>query len=280
MPENRWLMPGRPLVIAHRGHCIEVPENTLEAYIRAIELGAQMIECDVNMTRDRQLVMIHDWALDRTTNGSGPVRARTVDEIRALDAGSSFAPEFAGLRVPTTADTIELAREAGISMCFEVKGSTPAEFLETAEALVDLLTERNALGWAFMSSYDHEALRAARARVPELMLAPERLPDDAPPDPTEAVRQATSLGAPVLQNHWRFLTAELIRALHSEEIAIWSWPTTEPASITASIAAGVDALMGDDVAAMVGAVAALEASRVDIEREHAAGSKSLVEPAS
>jgi glycerophosphoryl diester phosphodiesterase len=261
MPVNPWLMPGRPLVIAHRGHSIEVPENTLEAYIRAIELGTQMIECDVNMTRDGELVMIHDSTLDRTTTGSGPVRAVTLDDVRGLDAGSWFGPEFAGLRVPTTVDTIELAREAGIAMCFEVKGATPEEFLRTAEALVELLAARGALEWALMSSYDHDALRRARARVPELMLAPERLPDNVPPDPPEAVRQATALGAPILQNHWRFLTPELISELHGSQVAIWSWPTTEPESIALSIAAGVDALMGDDVAAMVGAVAGLEASR-------------------
>jgi glycerophosphoryl diester phosphodiesterase len=77
MSANPWLRAERPLVIAHRGHSIEVPENTLEAYRRAIELGAEMIECDVNMTRDGELVMIHDWTLDRTTRphrAGGPRR--------------------------------------------------------------------------------------------------------------------------------------------------------------------------------------------------------------
>jgi glycerophosphoryl diester phosphodiesterase len=257
---NPWLMGSRPLVIAHRGHSIEVPENTLEAYRRAIELGTGMIECDVNRTADGQLVMIHDWTLDRTTDGRGPVRGLTLDEVGRLDAGSSFGPEFAGLRVPTTVDTIELAREAGILMCFEVKGETPDEYAGTAEMLVDLLAERKALEWAFMSSYDHAALARARARVPELLLAPERLPDDVPADPIEAARQATELGAPVLQNHWRFLAPELLRELHDQGIALWAWPTTEEPAIAASIAAGVDGVMGDDVAAMVRAVAALGAA--------------------
>ncbi len=259
MTTNPWLRAERPLVIAHRGHSIDVPENTFPAYRRAIELGTEMIECDVNMTRDGELVMIHDWTLDRTTDGSGPVRALTLDEVGRLDAGSWLGPEFTGLRVPTTADTIELAREAGILMCFEVKGETTDEFRRVAEALADLLAERDALEWALMSSYDHEALASARARVPELRFAPERLPDDVPPDPAEAVRQASALGAPVLQNHWRFLTPELVSGLHDHEIAIWAWPTTEEPSIAASIAAGVDGVMGDDVAAMVRAVAALEA---------------------
>jgi glycerophosphoryl diester phosphodiesterase len=260
MTPNRWLRPASPLVIAHRGHSIAVPENTLEAYRQAIEIGTDMIECDVNMTRDGVLVMIHDWTVDRTTDGSGAVSGLTFEEIGRLDAGSWFGPEYRGLRIPTTVDTIELGREAGTSMCFEVKGGTPSEFERVAEALADLLAERDALDWAFMSSYDHDALVRARDRAPELLFAPERLPDDVPPDPGEAIRQATALGAPVLQNHWRFLTPQLIRGLHDHEIAVWAWPTTTDSEIATGIAAGVDGLMGDDVAAMVRAVAGLGAS--------------------
>jgi len=260
MSGNRWLRADRPVVIAHRGHSIAVPENTLEAYRRAIELGAEMIECDVNITRDGELVMIHDWTLDRTTNGSGPVGALTLEAIRELDAGAWFAPEFTGLRVPTTIEAIELGREAGIAMCFEVKGGSPEMYARTAEALADLLVARDALRWAFMSSYDHEALALARRRVPELLLAPERLPDDVPAVPDEAIRQATALDAEVLQNHWRFLTPALVDALHGAGIAIWAWPTTADSEIAASLEARVDGVMGDDVAAMVRAVQALPAS--------------------
>jgi glycerophosphoryl diester phosphodiesterase len=248
------------LIIAHRGHSIDVPENTLEAYRRAIELGAEMIECDVNMTRDGELVMIHDWMLDRTTDATGRVEDRTLAELAAVDAGARFHPAVARLRIPTTAETLDLARDAGILMCFEVKGETPAHYRRVAEALVDLFVAKDALGWAFMSSYDHEAMAAAKRKVPELMLAPERLPDDVPPDPAEAIRQATALGAPVLQNHWRFLTPELVAGLHGRGIGIWAWPTTEEEAIVASLDAGVDGVMGDDVAAMVRLVGDRDAS--------------------
>jgi glycerophosphoryl diester phosphodiesterase len=260
MTANPWLTRSHPLAIAHRGHSIAVPENTLEAYRRAIELGVEMIECDVNMTRDGELVMIHDWTVDRTTDGTGRVRDLSLEEIAALDAGSWFGAEFSGLRVPTTAETIELAREAQILMCFEVKGETPADYLRTGEALADLLAGRDALEWAFMSSYDHEALAAAKARVPDLLLAPERLPDDVPPPPGEGLRQAQALGSPVLQNHWRFVTPELVQSLHDQDIALWTWPTTEESEIARSLADGVDGVMGDDAGALVRAVTAFEAA--------------------
>ena len=251
MTPNPWIGRARPLTIAHRGHSIAVPENTLEAYRRAIELGVDMIECDVNRTKDGVLVMIHDWTLDRTTTATGRVEDLTLDEIRALDAGSRFDPSFAGVRVPTTAETLDLAREAGVVMCFEVKGETPAHFRRVAEELADLFVAKDALGWAFMSSYDHDALAAAKAKVPELMLAPERLPDDVPAVLPEAVRQAAALGAEVIQNHWRFVTPELVDALHADGIGIWTWPTTEDEGIIRSLDAGVDGVMGDDVSAMV-----------------------------
>ncbi|HET8785744.1 MAG TPA: glycerophosphodiester phosphodiesterase family protein [Candidatus Limnocylindrales bacterium] len=248
---NPWVGRDRPLIIAHRGHSIAVPENTLEAYRRAIELGAEMIECDVNRTKDGELVMIHDWTLDRTTSGSGRVEESTLVEIRDLDAGSSFDPSFAGLRIPTTAETLDLAREAGILMCFEVKGETPEHFRRVAEQLVELFIEKDALAWAFMSSYDHEALAAAKAKAPELMLAPERLPDHVPVDLPEALRQAEALGAEVLQNHWRYVSRELVDTLHADDVALWTWPTTEDEGIIRSLDAGVDGVMGDDVSAMV-----------------------------
>ena len=174
MSGNPWIGRDRPLIIAHRGHSIAVPENTLEAYRRAIELGVEMIECDVNRTKDGELVMIHDWTLDRTTNGSGRVEDLTLAEVQALDAGSVVRSRRSPVSAfPTTAETLDLAREAGILMCFEVKGETPAHFRRVAEQLVELFVAKDALGWAFMSSYDHDAMAAAKAKVPELMLAPE-----------------------------------------------------------------------------------------------------------
>jgi glycerophosphoryl diester phosphodiesterase len=258
--QNRWLRASNPIVVAHRGHSAEVPENTVAAYRRAIELGAEMIECDVNMTHDGELVMIHDWRLDRTTDGSGRVRDATLDEIRRLDAGSWFGDEFRGLTVPTTEETLHLAAEAGIMMCFEVKGEDTAEADRIADALVDLLVAHDALGWALMSSYHHGAMARAIARVPELILAPERLPDDVPAEPGDTLEQATRLGAPIIQNHWQFLTPELVGHLHANDIAIFAWPTTTDAEIAASLEVGVDGVMGDDVGAMVRAVAALPAA--------------------
>ncbi len=251
MSTNPWLREYRPLSVAHRGHSIAYPENTLEAYRKAIELGVEMIECDVNITSDGTLVMMHDPTLDRTTTGTGRVSASTWDEIQRLEAGTKFKPEFAGVRVPSTEETLLLYKEAGILSCFEVKGGDADESNRIALGVTELFIKHDMLEKAFLSSYHHEALRVAQSKCPDLLLAPERLPDDAPGDPPEAVRQAKLFSAPVLQHQYTVLTAEVVRVLHENEIAVWSWSTNDEASMLFSIELGADALMGDDVELML-----------------------------
>lgn len=251
MSTNAWIREHRPLSVAHRGHSIAYPENTLQAYRKAIELGVEMIECDVNLTRDGTLVMMHDSTLDRTTTGTGRVSASTWEEIQRLDAGGKFKSEFAGVRVPSTEETLLLYKEAGILSCFEVKGADGDESDRIALGLVDLFIKHNMLDRAFLSSYHHEALHVAQSKCPELLLAPERLPDDAPPDPSEAVRQAKVFDAPVIQHQYTVLNVEVVQALHENEIAVWSWSTTDEPSMVYSIDLRADALMGDDVELML-----------------------------
>ena len=248
---NRWLRADDPLVIAHRGQSVDAPENTLEAYRRAARLGADMIEADVGMTRDGVLVMMHDATIDRTTNGRGDLRELTLDEIRRFDAGSWFGVEFAGLNVPTTEETLTLARELRVMMCFEAKGGSADESAEIAIAVARLLARSDFLDRGFIAAFEHSALAAAKRVVPKLLIAPERLPEGAPCRPEEAVEQASDLDAPVLQSHHRLLTNELVDTLHGAGIAIWSWPTSEPESIAASVAFHADGLMGDDVSMMI-----------------------------
>lgn len=88
-------------VAAHRGNSKYFPENTMAAFRSAVALEPDMIEIDLHMTRDGHIVMMHDHKVDRTTNGEGLIREMTLDEIRALDAGSWKGEEFKGEKVPT-----------------------------------------------------------------------------------------------------------------------------------------------------------------------------------
>ena len=122
---TRWdFPPGSlplPLVIAHRGDVTNAPENTIPAFKKALDLGADGIELDVRLTKDEKLVVFHDRRLERTSNGSGPVNHYTQAEVRALDTGSWFGHEFAGERPPTLDEVFE---------------SMPADFLINVEMKV------------------------------------------------------------------------------------------------------------------------------------------------
>ena len=96
-----------PLIIAHRGDVSNAPENTLSAFCSAYERGADGVELDVRLTRDRQLVVFHDRALKRTGGRRGLVSNATLEEVRALDVGAWFSPDFRGERAPTLDEVFE-----------------------------------------------------------------------------------------------------------------------------------------------------------------------------
>ena len=96
----------KSLIIGHRGASADAPENTLAAFNRAFELGADGIELDVTLTKDGIPVVIHDDRVDRTTNGRGLVKEMTLAQIKQLDAGAWFAEKYRGEKIPTLAETL------------------------------------------------------------------------------------------------------------------------------------------------------------------------------
>ncbi|MBG56192.1 MAG: hypothetical protein CL935_03565 [Deltaproteobacteria bacterium] len=113
----------RPWVVAHRGYSARFPENTASAFDAAISAGADMIELDVCITKDRVPVVIHDQTLERTTDGAGMVSELNLSELKKLDAGSWFSPEFKGESIPTL-EEILLQIRGKISVNIEIKPET------------------------------------------------------------------------------------------------------------------------------------------------------------
>ncbi len=256
-PANRWRNHRRPLVIAHRGHSTGAPEQTRASYVDACRRGAHMIEADVRRSRDGHLVLLHDATVDRTTNGHGPVAELGFDELRRLDAGGWFAAEFTGEQVPSLDELFDLAYLEGIALCLEAKGETPRERTVIACSVAARIAERGRLDQDVLASFDHVALATAVRKVPGLQTAPDRLPERGPSSAPALAGQARLAGAQIIQHHHADLYADVVEATHAAGLAIWAWPTTSSAEIERALALGVDAVMGDDVTAMVSAVAAL-----------------------
>ena len=237
----------RQRIIAHRGHKTEAPEQTMAAYRMAADLGAEMIEADVQLSRDGIAVMMHDWTIERTTNGHGPVGALDWAEIAQLDAGSWFGPRFAGERVPRLDELFELAAERGVALCLEAKGETLAANLEVSRRIGREIARRGRLDIDVLASFDHEALRVAASDVTGLRTAPDRLPEHGPSTAEVLLKQARAVGAPIIQHHFADLRPEVAAEVQAAGVEIWAWPPTTPEEVAVAIASGAIGIMGDDV---------------------------------
>jgi glycerophosphoryl diester phosphodiesterase len=240
----------KPRVIAHRGHSSGAPEQTLAAFRQAIDLGAEMIEADVRRSRDRRLVLCHDARVDRTTNGTGRVSELTFAELRRFDAGSWFDDGYAGELVPSLDELYDLAVDAGVALCLEVKGETEDEQLAIAHAVAQEIAARSRLEDDYLSSFNHGALAAAAGAFPGLRTAPDRLPERGPADAAGVVAQARAIDATVVQHHHEDLDATTVAEVHTAGVAVWAWPPLTRAEIERVVALDVDGVMGDDVAAI------------------------------
>jgi len=142
------------VLMAHRGNSGLAPENTLAAFAKALETRARWVELDVHLTADGRVVVMHDGTVDRTTDGSGAIVDLTLAQIKALDAGSWFGPEFAGEPVPTLAEVVELLRDR-IRINVEIKSAADPE---SAAKVVGILRDGGVLEQSIISSFGLEAL--------------------------------------------------------------------------------------------------------------------------
>lgn len=109
-------------VAAHRGYSEKYPENTMLAFKKAVELGVDQIETDIRVTKDGELVLHHDYELDRTTNGTGHVRDTNLSDVLKVDAGIKKGPEFSGEKIPTLIEFLEYTKDIpGLTIDFELK---------------------------------------------------------------------------------------------------------------------------------------------------------------
>ncbi|RED66367.1 glycerophosphodiester phosphodiesterase family protein [Cohnella lupini] len=141
------------IVAGHRGYKSEYPENTILAFEKALELGVDMIEFDLRLSKDGFVVIIHDETVNRTTNGTGEVSSFSLAELKQLDAGGWFNERFAGLPIPTLEELCELLeRYPHVLLNVEIKPSIHSE--EVADKAVALLETKELLDRCVFTSFD------------------------------------------------------------------------------------------------------------------------------
>lgn len=226
------------LNIAHRGASAQAPENTMAAFEKAIELGADVIELDLHVSCDGDLVVIHDETLDRTTDGQGPVHVRSLQELKRLDAGRWFGEGFAGQRIPTLVEVLD--RFAGkVPLALEVKAGS-AFFHGIEERVVSVLRERQVMSQVAVASFDHHALLRLKELEPCLRTAallvgrPVSMSALAGPSKADAMALEFSL-----------VTKTEVDACRAAGLQCVVWVVNEPAQMRYFIDLGVDGIITD-----------------------------------
>jgi len=217
----------------------------MAAFRLALQMKVDFLELDVQMTRDGELVAIHDPSLDRTTNGKGPVAEKTLAQLKELDAGSWFnkafsakaRPEYAGQRIPTLQEIIDLAKGDPVSFYIETKNPElyPAEF---EARLLDLLRRNHVHKRTVIQSFSPHSLEKIKSldrSIPTALLV-----ETPEPDPVDA---AVRPGANELAIDYRLLTPELAGRARDRGLTITVWTVNEEEDFRRMIRLGVDRII-------------------------------------
>ncbi len=160
--------PGKTLVFGHRGAMAYAPMNTLASFQLAYEQGADGIELDVHFSKDRQLIVLHDFTVDATTDGHGPASDFTLSDLKRLDAGSWFSPAFAGETIPTLDEVFDSVG-GKLLMNIEIK-SRFAEPEALNCAVADCIRRHKMVERSLVSSFDPKLLKGFRTICPDVMM--------------------------------------------------------------------------------------------------------------
>ena len=244
----RRSVTGRVSVVAHRGLSAVAPENTMAAFRLAADVGCDLLEFDVHLTKDDALVVIHDDTLDRTTNGRGWVRDHTLAQIRALDASYGNAA-YAGERVPALDELVGWAKAAGITLSLEIKQPTPAtgrpKYPHIAERVADMLTAHGMTARALVHSFDHPTVRQMRELLPDLATAVNYGGGTF----TDPLLLGAAADASGIGGWWAWVSPAVCDAAHRREMHAHAWGMADPPdpdAVALLVRAGVDSLDASD----------------------------------
>lgn len=227
----------RPLVIGHRGASSDAPENTIAAFELALDQGADGIELDVHLSGDEQPVVIHDFTLERTTDGAGPVSGHSVRELKRLDAGGWVDRRFRGQRVQTLQEVLERFRDRA-RFWIELKGGS-ALYPGIEERVVSMVEIYDVVDRVLVQSFDHAALARVRALNREIPVG--ALVGQAPIDGGLLRTGAANAICPGVH----LLTEDLLAEIRRAELECYVWTVNEPALMDRLVGWGVSGIITD-----------------------------------
>lgn len=242
-------------VIAHRGGAQLAPENTLAAIRQAVELGVDMIEIDVILSKDGEVIVIHDDKIDRTTDGEGVVKEMTLEEIRQYDAGSWFDARFAGEKIPTLDEVFEAINGRTV-LLIEIKDGDE-EYPGLERKVVDAIHHYEANDWVVVQSFNENSVIRTREMDPSLstyyllgrnfVAFYEQLPTEMAKLPYDGIAV-----------HHSVIDAEKTEKIHELGYKLLVWTVNEEEDMQRMMAAGVDGIITDRPDYLKGILAEVE----------------------
>jgi glycerophosphoryl diester phosphodiesterase len=247
------------LIIAHRGDSAHRPENTLASFASALEVGASLVEFDVQLTRDGEVVVLHDPTVDRTTDGTGQLSDLTLKELRGLSAGyrARFSDRYAEERVPTLSEALDFLRGQAKVM-IEIKAeSVTDQATEGVEAKT--IAEVRRLGMSedvALISFDHRSLLRCRDLAPEI--ARGHLFSSASLE--EALQACHDAQCLVMMPEKHLLNEQLASRARAEGLLVATWVVDDPAELSRLVRLGLYGIGSNRPGVLLEALAESQAS--------------------
>jgi glycerophosphoryl diester phosphodiesterase len=227
-----------PAVFGHKGGNKWAPENTLASFRKCVERGYG-IELDIHRCKTGELIVCHDAELSRTTNGSGFIKDKTLEELRKLSAGKWFSPEFADEKLPSLSEVFQLV-DGKVPIMVEIK-NTPIEYPGIEDELLKLLSTYKARDQIIIISFDHEVLHRIHKKAPQCRIG---FLDSAVP--YDIGGYAHGLGAAAWHPAFDGIRSKDVADAHKAGILVNAWTMNKPKDWRAGAEMGLDGIVTDD----------------------------------
>ncbi len=246
LPKSTTPRASQPLVVAHRGGAALAPENTLGAFANAIQLGVDMVECDVHLSKDGHVIVMHDAEVSRTTNGRGYISDLTLAELKQLNAAAKFPGGYAAQTIPTLGELLDLVK-GKTAIQIEIKVDARGQRYPGIERqVVGLIQARGMVNDVIVISFDFPTLKEIKQIEPRLKTGAlvradwfttrnhnvERIIQDA----------IDATGAEYLMPTYAPVTEALVQAVHARGLGIGVWTVDNAPDMARLAGWGVDAI--------------------------------------
>lgn len=245
-PTNTPRASRQPLIVAHRGGAALAPENTLGAFANAMQLGVDMVECDVHLSKDGHVIVMHDAEVSRTTDGKGYISDLTLAELKQLNAAAKFPGGYAAQTVPTLDELLDWVK-GKTPIQIEIKVNARGQRYPGIEArVVDLVRARDMLNEVLVIAFDFPTLKEIKRLEPRLSTGALVRADwfSARGNNAEKIVQDAmdATGADYFMPTYAPVTEALVQAVHARGFKIGVWTVDNASDMTRLAGWGVDAI--------------------------------------